>query len=452
MQRHKSPQHARESALAVLRTLRTAGHEAYFAGGCVRDELLGLHPADYDVATSATPAQVTALFPHAQHVGASFGVVIVAGGHGQSRTTTEVATFRADGIYSDARRPDAVTFSDKHADAQRRDFTINALFLDPLDDGTTRTLGTAPRVRSHLGGTVIDLVGGLDDLASRTLRAVGDPAQRLAEDHLRALRAIRFAARLDLTIDAATSQAIARDAANLTGVSRERIGDELRRMLLHPSRVKALELIEAHTLDAPILQAPPHRSILARVAALPEPGHTSIPGSTQAFPGERPISEAIYPIAVLAGWLLDREQGDIVLSARRGLCLSNHEAAALTDILDQYAELVREEWLCASIASQKRSIARGGFSEAWWLLSGANDSKSGRSAAIFEVVERHRRSASGIAPEPVLKGDDLVRLGVKSGPLFKIILDRVYDHQLADGFVGDPSPRASAEAMAERMK
>lgn len=464
MPRTQSPSRARDDALAVLTALRNAGHEAYFAGGCVRDELLGLHPTDYDVATSATPAQVASLFPAAQHVGASFGVVIVPQGHGAARSSTEVATFRADGTYSDARRPDAVTFSDKHADAQRRDFTINALFLDPL--APSEPFATAPTsappapsptpsahsATSPLGGTVIDLVNGLQDLRSRTLRAVGDPAQRLAEDHLRALRAVRFAARLDLTIDPATSAAIKADAAQLKGVSRERIGDELRRMMLHPSRARAAELMQAHTLDAPALDEPTSQAALTRLRALPEPGATAIPGSQHAFPGERPAPVALYPAIALAAWSLDRappgtDHKTTASRLRRALCLSNDESAALLAVLEHHAALCGS-WLDAPVALQKRAIARAGFSEAWHLFA-AENAVGARN--VLEVVDRHRKSGSGVAPEPLLKGDDLVRLGVKSGPLFKKVLDAVYDLQLEDGFALSERPHGSAVMAAERM-
>ena len=182
---------ARQAATWIVRTLHDAGHIAYFAGGCVRDGLLGLHPTDFDIATDAPPQRVQGLFKRTAEVGAAFGVVLVhvtpeemgAPGGRRDAVSVEVATFRSDGPYTDARRPDVVHFSDPQSDARRRDFTINALFLDPLQpaDEATRSVG-AP----DLQGRVIDYVGGVADLKGRVLRAVGDPEKRLAEDHLRA--------------------------------------------------------------------------------------------------------------------------------------------------------------------------------------------------------------------------------------------------------------------------
>src|SRR3954471_7154893 len=169
----------RDDALAVVRRLREAGHVAYFAGGCVRDELLGLHPTDYDVATDAPPPRVRELFQNTQAVGAAFGVILVH----HRRSVIEVATFRADLEYRDGRRPEGVRFTTAEEDAKRRDFTINGLFLDPVEN------------------KIIDYVGGQEDLKAKRLRAIGDPNERFAEDHLRLLRAIRFAARFNLTIE-----------------------------------------------------------------------------------------------------------------------------------------------------------------------------------------------------------------------------------------------------------
>ncbi|MGE5610237.1 MAG: CCA tRNA nucleotidyltransferase, partial [Bacillota bacterium] len=212
----------REDAAAVLRRLREAGHVAYFAGGCVRDVLLGLEPKDYDVATDAPPKRVRQLFTNTQAVGAAFGVILVR--HG--RSVVEVATFRSDEQYVDGRRPSGVRFTTAEEDAQRRDFTINGLFMDPLEKDR-----------------VIDYVGGLEDLKIKRLRAIGDPAKRFAEDHLRLLRAVRFAARFGLEIEGSTAAAILRDAPLLKRISPERIADELRLMLTPPTRGHAWEML-----------------------------------------------------------------------------------------------------------------------------------------------------------------------------------------------------------------
>jgi len=212
---------ARDSALQVAAGLAAFGHRALLAGGCVRDRLLGGEPEDYDIATSATPLEVTSLFPHANLVGAHFGVVIVkCGGH-----HVEVATFRTDGSYGDGRHPDRVEFSTPEQDAKRRDFTINGLFEDPVS------------------GEVIDYVGGLEDLNARRLRAIGDPEARFREDALRLMRAVRFATRLGFEIEPLTHASMM-DCADLLGkISVERIRDEFSRILNGPARRRGVELL-----------------------------------------------------------------------------------------------------------------------------------------------------------------------------------------------------------------
>src|SRR5581483_11075426 len=248
-------------AISVLRTLRERGHQAYLVGGCVRDLLLGREPADYDVATDAVPDEVMRIFPETYSVGVQFGVVLVpvpdslepadsseschfepsapnrerigdaieepdfSGLHHKS--CVEVATFRCDIGYSDGRHPDAVRFSrDPREDVQRRDFTINGLLLDPLDD------------------KVVDYVGGRDDLQAKIIRAIGDPALRFAEDKLRMLRAVRFAARFEYTIEPTTFAAIQRLAPQINQVSRERVRDELTRMLTEGHARRAFDLLD----------------------------------------------------------------------------------------------------------------------------------------------------------------------------------------------------------------
>ena len=197
-------------ARSTIRSLRGAGFQAFLVGGCVRDLLLGIMPKDYDVATGATPERVLELFPGSNLVGAHFGVVIV---HGDG-AHVEVATFRSDHDYEDGRRPSAVSFeTDPRQDVLRRDFTINALLLD------TET------------GEVLDFVGGQEDLRPGVVRAIGDPEIRFREDHLRLLRAVRFAARLDFRIEAKTFQAIRKLSSTIQKVSAERVRDELSRIL-----------------------------------------------------------------------------------------------------------------------------------------------------------------------------------------------------------------------------
>lgn len=407
--------------MVIVRALRAAGHTAYFAGGCVRDELLGLSPTDYDIATDATPDRLKTLFKRTNEVGAAFGVVLVtptADEGAPASATVEVATFRADGPYSDRRRPDIVTFSDPESDAKRRDFTVNALFLDP-------TAPTASRI--------IDFVGGQADLTRKLIRAVGDPEARLAEDHLRALRAVRFTARLGFDLDPATAQAIHRHARDLQGVSRERIGDEVRRMLLHPHRAAAVQLLESLSLDGPVLEEPVHSSTGPALAGLPPE-----------------IGDAGYPTC-LAAWACDR---GLALEAtairkladrwRKALCLSNEEHEALRDTLAALTDL-ETSWQSLTTARQKRLAgSHPGFGPALLLLQGRNP--AARQAADQRVGELSQ-THSGLRPEPLITGDDLIAAGLTPGPAFKQLLDVLYDAQLEDRV----KTRAEALELAQRM-
>ena len=208
-------------ALTSARILRDAGHTVYLAGGAVRDQLLGNEPKDYDLATSATPSEVQALFPKSDAVGAHFGVIIVKG-HGE---VIEVATFRTDGSYKDGRRPESVEFSSPGEDAQRRDFTINGLFQDPIT------------------GEIIDYVGGQADLKAKVLRAIGDPQKRFEEDALRLMRAVRFAVVTGFEIEANTLAALKKCAPLLAKISPERIRDEFSKIMVAADRGRGLDLL-----------------------------------------------------------------------------------------------------------------------------------------------------------------------------------------------------------------
>ena len=384
-------QGAREAAAAVAARLESAGFTAYFAGGCVRDELMGHAPADYDVATAATPDQIRGVFPGARGVGEHFGVMLVR----QGGRTIEVATFRGEGEYADGRRPGRVEFSDEHTDARRRDFTINGLFMRPAT------------------GEVIDHVGGRADLAAGTLRAIGDADARLEEDRLRLLRAVRFAARFGMRMDAATADAVRRHAPELRGVSRERVGHEVRRMLSHATRGEAVDMIESLGL-APATLLEEGRLEGVRVRAL--------------------RADASVHLAI-AAWLLDR----VVASPRperlsrwtSALVLSNAEAEAVDAAL-RARESLRERWSGLAVAQRKRLAAEPGFADALDLLEAEGDPRAASVRA--DVAEL---STSGLAPAPLLDGHALQALGLKPGPAFRRILDAVYDAQL-EGRVDSP--------------
>lgn len=405
----------RNAARKIVRDLRDAGHRAYFAGGCVRDELLGLEPTDYDIATDATPQQIAALFSRTTLVGAAFGVALVS----IASNTIEVATFRSDGCYSDRRRPDSVTFSDPKADARRRDFTINALFLDPeaKPDPNDQAL--------NANGHIIDFVGGVKDLRDRVLRAVGDPEARLAEDHLRALRAVRFAARLALALEPATAQAIRAHASQLVGVSRERIGAEMRRVLAHPTRSLGVRLLAQLDLDSPVFGEPTHKQPTPLLDALPE--------------------KAEFPVA-LAALAIDRHGPDLQVEAlvarwRAALMLSNAERDDLGDVLALTRSL-RNDWPSAPVARRKRWASSPHFGWAALLLRD-------HAPAIDQIlrdVQALRATPGGLAPDPLVDGQVLLDAGVRPGPAFGRILTALYDLQL-EGHI-----RTRAQAIAKALE
>ncbi len=394
---------AREAAAAIVRALRDKGFTAHFAGGCVRDELLGLEPIDFDVATDARPDAVQALFRRTAAVGASFGVVLVK----ERGVTVEVASFRSDGPYTDKRRPDHVEFSDAEHDAQRRDFTINALFLDPFRGGPE--------------SGVIDFVGGLADLRAGVVRAVGDPEKRLAEDHLRALRAVRFAARLGFAIEPGTASAIRAHARDLLGVSRERIGEEFRRMLAHPGRVRAVTLLGELGLDGVLLGERAGdrggRPRGASLAGLPEdsaPGGVTLAACLACLAFDRgEVESAAQILALVRRW-------------REALCLTNDESERLRAVLGGVVE-AESSWRRLPVAQRKRRAASPWFAEALAVLT-ARDRALG--TAILADVGGLAADGVGLAPEPMIDGTDLLALGLEAGPVFARVLARVYDAQL----------------------
>lgn len=412
---------AREVAAWIVRTLRERGHVAYFAGGCVRDELLGLMPKDYDVATDARPDALAGFFPRTAHVGAAFGVVLVR----HEGVTVETATFRADGEYTDRRRPDQITFSDEVADAKRRDFTVNALFLDPLKPAEDSS-------------RVIDHVGGVADLRAKVLRAVGDADQRLKEDDLRSLRAVRLSTRLGFEIETATQEAIRRHAGELSGISRERIGDEMRMMLRHDSRGRAVEMLASLGLDGPTFARPAVTS-----------------GQTLSGLRNPPKPDGCDPVAgALASALIDREgdaliantgvgEGrrlDVMRETRGALCLSNEERDDCLGVL-RLAAVFRDQWQSLSVAKQKRSAAARG---SVWALEIVRAMSAALAGAIETRISQLAGLHGGLAPKPFVTGDDLVASGLSPGPAFRTVLERTYDEQLEGrlGSAGEALERA----------
>ncbi len=414
-------------ATQVVARLREHGHEALWAGGCVRDLLLGQPPADFDVATDARPEQVMKLFRRTVPVGISFGVVRVLGPH-KPAGEVEVATFRSDGTYLDGRRPESVQFSSAREDAERRDFTINGMFYDPLD------------------GRVIDHVGGRADLEQKVLRAIGNASERFAEDKLRLLRAVRFAARFDLTIDPATREAVAAMGPEIRVVAPERIAQELRKMLVHPSRARAMELAESLGLVATILPPlvpmkglPQHKAVLPggdlwdhTLRTLEELGPD--PSFTLAFSAllhdvGKPATRGLRDgrMSFHGHELVGRRIAD---GLARDLRLSNAERDRINWLVEFHQALGEARSLRE--ARLKRILATPGIEELL-ALHRADALASDGDCAHVDYCEWYLRSQpqGPINPPPLVTGHDLQkRLGLEPGPHFKGLLDLVREAQL----------------------
>ncbi len=431
----------KQLAESIIRRLREAGHEALLAGGCVRDMLLGRPPRDYDVATRARPDEILALYPKALTVGASFGVVIVADGP----TQVEVATFRAESGYADGRHPDAVHFTDAREDARRRDFTINAMFLDPAT------------------GEVLDWTGGRADLEARLIRAVGDPRERFAEDHLRMLRAVRFAAELGFDLDPATAEAIRALAARITAVSGERVRDELARLLTAPpkGRRRGLELASNLGLVAVLLpeikamkgcaQGPdvhPEGDVWTHtclaVEYLREPTFELTLGTVLHDVGKPPTFKMREGRMTFYG---HPQVGTAITRAiARRLRLSRPQTERVAWLVEHHMRLIHVNEMRE--AKLKRLFAHDGFEELAELYR-ADCLASGGTAEEYEsVMARYRAlGREEVQPDPLITGRDLIEMGLAPGPAFGEILDKVYDAQLE----GRARTRDEALALAREV-
>ncbi|AEU34552.1 CCA tRNA nucleotidyltransferase [Granulicella mallensis] len=437
-----------EAALTIARRLRELGHAAYFAGGCVRDLLLGVDPHDFDVATSATPDQVQAAFPRTESVGAHFGVVLVIElVHGE-RTATEVATFRNDGAYSDGRRPDAVRFSlDPREDVLRRDFTINGLLLDVIDyeEG------------DRLQDCVRDFVGGQIDLEWKLVRAIGNAATRFAEDKLRMLRAIRFAARLDFAIESRTMAAIQEQAVTTTQVSAERVRDELTKILTEGGARRGFELLEESGLLREVLPE------VARMKGVAQPPQYHPEGDvwthTLMLLGHLP--KAASP--TLAWGMLLHDVGKPATftppdPARPGdrIRFNGHVeigvAVARTillrlrfsnDDMEQILALIKHHMQFGDVMKMKQSTLKRflrlpKFDE-HLALHRADSLSSHGALGMYDFAKQHfdEMGEEQIKPRLLLDGEALIAAGYKPGPGFREMLVAAEDAQL-EGVVTTP--------------
>ena len=396
----------REFAEQIVQQLADAGYTALWAGGCVRDLLVGREPKDYDVATSARPEQVREVFGKRRtlSVGESFGVIVVLGP--KSAGQVEVATFRTDGCYVDGRRPESVVFSSPEEDAQRRDFTINGMFYDPLKK------------------QVMDFVGGERDLAAGVLRAIGDPHARMDEDKLRMLRAVRFAATFEFKLDEATADAVRSMAEQITVVSAERIAQELRRMLVDQQRCRAIEI--CREID-----------LLVRVLPELEP---VVQDSNRWSRLKSALTLLVNPNFALAFAVLLEAAGEcggedgssvsmLAVQAGRRLKLSNHEIDDAGWLLKHRRSLENASTL--PLSKVKRVLAQRLAPDLISLIrvcALSNDEHP--SDAMFCDDYLRTTDRNTLDPLPLISGDDLIKAGFRPGPRFKDVLDQVRDAQL----------------------
>jgi poly(A) polymerase len=431
----------RAFAISIIRTLRDQGRQAYLVGGCVRDILLGREPADYDVTTDATPNEVMRIFPDAYGVGAQFGVVLVpvppelqiartAGdnGSGYEATTIEVATFRSDIGYSDGRHPDQVRFSkDPREDVNRRDFTINGMMLDPLSN------------------EVLDFVGGQKDLKARIIRCIGDPDRRFGEDKLRTLRAVRFASRFGFEIEPATLAAIRELAPQVKQVSRERVRDELTKMLIEGHARSAFLLLDETGLLHEVLpeieamkgvaqppQFHPEGDVfvhtLLLLEELPHPCSAALAWGALLHDVGKPPTFRVAPDRI-------RFDGhvDVGVKMAEEIChrlrFSNDDTEQILALVDNHMRFGHA--MRMSESTFKKFVRMPHFDQ--HLELHRLDCQASYGDLTTYDFTRNKMAAmtpEAMRPAPLLTGDDLIAVGHEPGPRFKEILSAVEDGQL----------------------
>jgi poly(A) polymerase len=445
-----------DAALRIIAALRAAGHQAYLAGGCVRDMLLGREPSDYDVATSATPDIVLNLFPRTFAVGAHFGVVLVATANEHSEESKgveciEVATFRSDGAYSDGRHPDAVRYTiSAEDDVRRRDFTINGLLLDPSRVSISFS-GLHEKTLAVRAG-LIDHVNGLADLEAGIIRAIGQPGERFKEDHLRMLRAVRFAARLGFQIDPATAAAIRRLAPKIHAVSRERVRDELTKMLTEGHARQAFELLDETGLLAEVLPE------VARMKGVEQPLNFHPEGDVWTHTLLLLAQlQPDCPLPLAWGALLHdvgkpptfmradriRFNGHVEVGAAitadicRRFRFSNDETRQTLSLVENHMRFADSQHMKAS--TLKRFFRLENFPQHLELHRMDCMAGSGNLDHWNFVRERYESMPEeAVRPVPLITGRELIAAGYQPGAAFKEMLRAVEDAQL-EGMIATPA-------------
>ncbi|MDF1862717.1 MAG: CCA tRNA nucleotidyltransferase [Verrucomicrobiales bacterium] len=418
-----------EIARNIVQTLQESGYEALFAGGCVRDQLRGTEPKDYDIATSARPDEILRLFPKGNTVGAHFGVILVQkGGH-----AFEIATFREDGDYTDGRRPDAVVFSTPKEDALRRDFTINGMFLDPVS------------------GELVDYVDGQKDLEARLIRCIGNPQDRFREDYLRLLRAIRFATNLGFEIEKETYTAIREVAPRVAEISPERVREELDKIWISPNRIRGFDLL----VDSGLMEVLLPEILELKGCEQPPPWHpegdvfvhTRLMLSLLPENASLPLvlSVLFHDIAKPATFSYDPAEDRIRFNghdklgaemARDILKRYRYSNAIIEAVVSRVANHMKFKDVSKMRSSTlKRFMARDGFADELELhrvdCAGSNQNFSN-----YEYVKEKQKefAAEPLIPPRFLTGKDLIERGLQPGPRFKEILTEAQDLQLENAF------------------
>ncbi|MBI5359572.1 MAG: CCA tRNA nucleotidyltransferase [Planctomycetes bacterium] len=409
------------TAAEIVTRLQTAGFEAYFAGGCVRDKMLGKEPDDYDVATNAVPDVIEKMFPKTIAVGKAFGVIIVL----KNGIEVEVATFRADGHYTDGRHPDSVTFSDLKTDVERRDFTINGMMEDPVK------------------GEIIDLVGGREDLKKGIIRCIGAPVSRFTEDRLRMLRAIRFACQLGFRVDHAIISAIKQMADKITSVSWERIRIEIEKILTSNNRGKGIRMMDEFGLLKHVL---PEVSKMKGVQQPPEfhpegdvYEHTLIALDSLEKP------DFILALSVL---LHDAGKPDTFMITDR-IRFNEHEfygeriaekvcrrLKMSRDDIEKVKWLISKHMIFKDVTKMRQStlkrLLREEYFEELAQLCRADKKAMGAGMEELDYCEQKKREfhEAELKPKPFLRGQDLLEMGLEPGPAFTDLLRAAEDAQL----------------------
>jgi len=413
-----------KTAREIAAHLRESGHIAYFAGGCVRDIVRGQTPKDFDIATDAKPENVQKLFPRTYAVGAHFGVILVL----ENGFQFEVATFRSDEAYIDGRHPSAVHFSSPEEDAKRRDFTINGMFYDPVAE------------------EVIDFVGGRADIAAKLVRAIGDAAQRFAEDRLRMLRAVRFATVLGYKIDSQTWDALVANAASVNKISAERIREELARIFLSPNRMRGWDLLDSSGLMRAILpeidamkgckqpeQFHPEGDVFEHTRLmlqfLPEKVSVTLVFSVLLHDVAKPRTAVVDETGRIRFNGHDRIGAEMTEEIMRRLRFSGAEIDATVEMVRQH--MVFKDVPKMRVAKLRRFMARPTFDDELELHR-VDCEGSHRMLDNYEFLLRKRDEFANepIVPPPLVRGDDLIALGLKPGPKFGKILEAIETRQL----------------------